>query len=176
MYIAFLDYFIIGIFGYITFVNNPIQFASANILLGAYNNNAVITVGSVALIFANIFGMPLLIKPAKDSFRDMLFDYSEKKESFSGEVVVNEESTLTHFILITLVTFSQMLAGMYCTSLATFANIVGGIVTPIICFIIPCIFYLKLEVGSIYSRKKIFCFIVFIASIGYTIYAALKFL
>jgi len=172
--ITFLDYIVIGFFGYVTFSNSLIQLASADILTANYNNNVVITIAIVTLIFANIFGQPLGIKPAKDAFRDMLFDYSEKKDDLDGEVMVKEESTVMHFVLISIVTFSQMFVGMYWTNLASFSNIVGGIVIPIICFILPSMFYLKLEVGPIYARKKVTCVIFLLLSIVYTVHSIIS--
>ena len=72
MIVAVTAYIITGIFGYVTFVNNPAALESENILEAPYNNNKAIAVGLVSQFFSILTSSPLSVLPCKDSIEELL--------------------------------------------------------------------------------------------------------
>jgi len=78
MTLVMVIYMLVGIFGYLTFATNTSNMGSnGNILQANYADNPVtVTIAILLIGFSIIVAMPLSIKPAKDSFRDILYPYS----------------------------------------------------------------------------------------------------
>jgi amino acid permease len=199
MILVGVSFFGLGFFGYITFANDQTQLSNGNILYANYNDNPVITTAVIALGLSCLFYMPTQLKPSKDMLRDMIFP--PKIPEIDGSVVVTDsvvvkdsvvvndsvvapsngslvrvpkESNLVHFILVFAVTVSQMLAAIYFNSLPLVLNFIGGINSPLICFVFPTMFYLRLDKTPLFSVKKIVCWSVLISMSIFTLAATIQ--
>src|SRR5947209_3633366 len=70
---AVILYAMVGIFGYVTFYNDPDAFVDANILEAPYGNNIPITIGNFTLFFAILASAPLCVLPAKDTVEELFW-------------------------------------------------------------------------------------------------------
>jgi len=170
MMIVFTVYIFLGFFGYTTFANNPGELSSGNILYANYKNDVVITAGVLLLGLSCILTQPLCIKPAKDALRDIIFPFDWN----ATDKNVNIDPTGRHFLLVAVVVFSQMSIGMFFSSLLDIVEFSGSFVAPIICFILPSIFFLRLDPHAQTSRTKLICWFHLTLMSGYTVYSTLE--
>ena len=90
-----------------------------------------------------IFTMPLCIKPAKDALRDIIYPIDWERENL--EVVSNQDPIGRHVILVLsklpfevilivvlVVTFKQMIIGMFLTSLTNAISFLGSVTAPLV--------------------------------------------
>jgi len=71
---------------------------------------------------------------------------------------------------VKVVTFSATFVAIFCNSLTTVVKFFGGVLAPIICFVFPSMFYLKLENVPLNSRKKIICIVNLVVVTIYILY------
>jgi len=165
--IVFFSYGVLGFFGYVTFADRTDQLKSGNILYADYNNEPVITAAILGVAFSCIFTQPMNIKPARDALRDIIFPYNYE----NMHAIENQDSNLRHFIFVAIVTFSQMFVAMYLTSLTNLINFLGSLIAPMICFILPSIFFFKLDPSPVNSKKKVECLLFLALMTIYSIYS-----
>jgi amino acid permease len=164
MGVACCVFMLVGSFGYITFVDDMSALnGPQNILMSfKYKNWPTVTIVAVLCIGVSIIlAMPLSIKPSKDSLRELLFTkYVKPNKDYllNPEPVVKvKESTCLHVTLVTFVVFSQMLCGMFVQKMESVITLMGATAYPMICYIFPCMFFLKLDKNPWYSKEKLFC-------------------
>ena len=96
---AVLLYITIGIFGYLTFVDNPNftpyeALKKQNILEAPYPPNVPIDIGNFALFFAVATASPLCVLPAKDTLEEIISKGNPQRRLSS------KENLLVTFLLI----------------------------------------------------------------------------
>ena len=163
MMIACIIYVIVGSFGYITFADKKILLScKGNILLSFYQNYPTLIIICLILIGISItLAMPLSIKPSKDSLRDLLFgryvSTSEERKSLLNETeyVKKEDSRAKHILLVIAVVYSQMLCGMFIQKMSDAITLLGASAYPMINYVFPIMFYLKLDSRPLASGKKL---------------------
>jgi len=166
-------YVTVGLAGYITFANDLSNMGSGgNILNGAYQNHLLVTLAILLIGFSVIIAMPLSIKPSKDSLRDIIYPFDIDDPNSA----VNIDSDLRHVVLVFITTYSQMAAGMCFTSIGLVINFLGSSANPLICFVFPCLFYLKLDKSPTWSQKRVICHTLNTLMILFAIYSTVTFM
>ena len=68
------SFFFAGVFGYATFMQDPGQLCSENVLQASgYSNQNMIQMGSIALVFCVASGFPICMIPCKNSIEELFF-------------------------------------------------------------------------------------------------------
>jgi len=132
---AVILYVVVGIFGYLTFINSPTgetpeeALDSQNILEAPYGNSTPILVGNFALFFAITAASPLVVLPAKDSVEEF-----REKGTLSGRA-----NLIVTFCLV----FVCYALATAIPSIGDAMTIVGSTTNPAVGFILPIVFYWK---------------------------------
>ena len=153
---AAILYAIIGIFGYLTFVDNPTvtpydALKSENILEAPYPNILPIEIGNFALFFAVATASPLCVLPAKDTVEEIISKGNPNRR------LTKKENILVTFGLISLC----YALGLFIPNIGAAMTIVGSTTNPAVGFILPIVFYWKtLDDLPLCSYEKIFALIV----------------
>jgi amino acid permease len=144
MLVAVTAYIIIGVFGYATFVNDTEALMSENILEAPYLGNIAISIGLISQFFSVLTSSPLTILPCKDTVEQLL--YGKRAENLTDSQSGSGKMPLKINVLVTfgLVTVSYGLA-ISLTSIGDALTIVGSTITPTVGFILPAVFYLKVN-------------------------------
>jgi len=133
---AVVLYFLVGIFGYLTFVNYVPGGASEalkdkNILEAPYQNVSAITSGNVALLFAVIAASPLVVLPAKDTVEEFWF---------KGVTMTRSQNLTVTFLII----FVCYVLAIFIPNIGDAMTIVGSTTNPAVGFILPIVFYWRI--------------------------------
>ena len=183
MAISCVIYVIVGSFGYITFADRKLLLTcKGNILLSFYQNYPTLIIMCLILIGISItLAMPLSIKPSKDSLRDLIFgryvETSEERESLLSEqeYVKKEDSRLKHIFLVIAVVYSQMLCGMFIKKMSDAITLLGASAYPMINYVFPIMFYLKLDPKPLASGRKLSLLFLMIFMMGLAVYSTYAF-
>ena len=136
-------YMLVSTFGYITWVGSAAQLdqlkKTQNILEVDYNGNVAFSIAIVSLIITLVASAPLCILPAKDSFEELLF-----ADGMSSRV-----NFLTTCGMVGVSFFLAVLIPQISDAI----TILGYTVSPLVGFIYPVAFYLKL-VPNLPTYKK----------------------
>jgi amino acid permease len=136
---AVVLYIIVGVWGYVTFTNNPTVTAEealkdANILQAPYPNSVTpILIGNFALFFAIATAAPLIILPAKDTVEEIVAKGNPERR------LSPKENMLTTFLLV----LTSYLLACVIPSISDAMTLVGSTTNPAVGFILPIIFYWK---------------------------------
>ena len=136
---AVILYIIVGVWGYVTFVDFPGYTAEealkdANILEAPYPKSATpILIGNFALFFAIATAAPLVVLPAKDTVEEIVAKGNPERR-LSGK-----ENTCVTFGLIVVCYF----LAIFIPSISAAMTLVGSTTNPAVGFILPIIFYWK---------------------------------
>ena len=143
-------YSLIGVFGYLSFTDNPEKdLDDKNILLAPYINNTPILIGNFAVLFATAAAAPMAILPCKDSIEEMRF-----KEGMTSR---------QNLVVTILIVFVSMLLALVIPGIGYSLTLAGCTFNPAIGFFIPIFFYFKATPEEPYhSPKKICCILTFI--------------
>jgi len=184
MAIACVIYVTVGIFGYITFADEPVKLTCIGNVLLSFRYKGYPTAIVIALIFIGVsivLAMPLSIKPSKDSLSDLVYGRyvktdEERKALLSEEVYVKkQDSKWRHIILVLVVVYSQMLCGMFVQKMSSAITLLGASAYPMINYIFPCLFYLKLADGPTGSPKKVGIILLGVSMFGLAAYSTYAF-
>ena len=135
---AVVLYIIVGVWGYVTFVDQPGYTAEkaledANILQAPYDSVVPIIIGNFALFFAIATAAPLVVLPAKDTVEEIIADGNPNRRMSKKENLM---------VTAILVTASYLLACVI-PSISDAMTLVGSTTNPAVGFILPIIFYWK---------------------------------
>mmetsp|Transcript_12169 Transcript_12169/g.10477 ORF Transcript_12169/g.10477 Transcript_12169/m.10477 type:complete len:191 (-) Transcript_12169:65-637(-) len=148
--IVFFTYTFVGSFGYVGFARNLATLSDPHkangIILIGYGFDPVsgeedyfnipVSVCILLIAFSVTIAMPLCIKPAKDSLRDLIYP---------NEIIGPDQDPMSrHVPLVLFSTYSAMLCAMYVPGMQKVINILGSSFFTMICFLYPSSFYLKL--------------------------------
>jgi amino acid permease len=138
------SFFFAGVFGYATFMQDPGQLCSENVLQASgYSNQNMIQMGSIALVFCVASGFPICMIPCKNSIEELFF---------KGRRMTTLENVFVTFLLAN---FCCCLA-LFVPDIGTAMTIVGSTVNPIIAFILPVLLYWPyIEHKPLFSLDKI---------------------
>ena len=143
-----LLYLLVGIFGYLTFYNdyhNETKFP-AQILQCKYSsgNIPIIIVSykqaSIAISITVLCGTPLLVHPCRDATLSLLYERRPTKKQY--------------FIVVTSQVFSALGIALVIPSISYVLTVIGTISSPVICFVLPCLYYIKAFPGK-YTRRDL---------------------
>ncbi|OMJ86424.1 hypothetical protein SteCoe_12087 [Stentor coeruleus] len=136
-------YLIVGIFGFLTFYKeyHPITDFPTQILQAKYHNGDVpIIIASMAIAITVLCGTPLLVHPCRDATLSILYQRRPTKKQY--------------FLVVTIEVFSALGLALVIPNIGYVLNVLGTISNPIICFILPCMYYIKAFPGK-YTRKDL---------------------
>ena len=141
--VAVLFYVMVGVFGYGTFVNDPNQLCTKNILEADYQSNNAIQIGNFALLLSVMAAAPLVVLPCKDTIEELW--YKEKGMTKKQNFV----ATLGLVIL-------NCVMALFVPNIGDAMTLVGSTINPLIGFIMPVIFYWKVvEDKPLYHPDKV---------------------
>ena len=135
MIIAFVMYNLFGIFTYL-YLFDAIGDGSA---LEAYTEkNILTTITTAGIVFVMILSVPIVIWAARTSINDMFWG--------------NEPTKGRWIFMAAILTAGS--AGLAATSdnVILFFDVVGGLFTPSLIFLLPCLFYLYNQKGEPFYR------------------------
>ena len=136
---AVILYIIVGVWGYVTFVDYPGYTAEealkdANILETPYPTSVTpILIGNFALFFAIATAAPLVVLPAKDTIEEIVAKGNPERR------LSNKENLITTLSLIVIC----YLLSIVIPSISAAMTLVGSTTNPAVGFILPIIFYWK---------------------------------
>jgi len=171
---AVILYIIIGVWGYVTFVNFPgytpaEALKDANILDAPYPENVTaILIGNIALFFAIATISPLCILPAKDTVEEIVAKGNPNRR------LSNKENLISTVVMVVVC----YLISMVIPNIKTVMTIVGSTTNPAVGFIMPIVFYWKSiedENLPLCSFKKITALAVAIFIITFSVLALVNF-
>jgi len=158
---VFVTHLIIGLIGYATFSSNisllsEVHTANGIILLAyRYNLNGtlrsfppLVLMGMLMMTFSIIISQPFNIRPAKEGLKSFVktllkIPQEEKVESF-----------LERFLFVTVTLYSSVAIVLYTESAQLVLNLIGSSFLPVLCFIFPSAFYLKICKDTITIGEK----------------------
>ena len=136
---AVVLYIIVGVWGYVTFVDYPGYTAEealkdANILEAPYPKSVIpILIGNFALFFAIATAAPLVVLPAKDTIEEIVAKGNPNRR------LSNKENLITTLGLIVIC----YLLSIVIPSISAAMTLVGSTTNPAVGFVLPIIFYWK---------------------------------
>lgn len=125
-------YILIGVFGVLTFSDRPELLLRKNILEADYGTNPWMLIGNFAVLFACITAAPLSVLPAKETIEEIL------EKEIGGAL-----APLNIFVSLAMVTLCYFLA-LFLPSVGTAVTLAGSTTNPLIGFVLPVIFYVKI--------------------------------
>mmetsp|Transcript_2002 Transcript_2002/g.2980 ORF Transcript_2002/g.2980 Transcript_2002/m.2980 type:complete len:435 (-) Transcript_2002:22-1326(-) len=154
--IASVAYIMAGMFGYLTWDMDPNVdeiMTAQNILLAPYGDgHNVVKVCLVAILVVVLFASPFTVLPTKDSIEELTM----KGKSFSK----GQNAVWTLIIVVVACAIAIVVP-----TIGDAMTILGATTNSFIGFLIPCIFYLKIqnnEGNKTITAHKITCFIVIV--------------
>jgi len=137
---AFVLYNLYGVFTYL-FLFDSIGKGSA---LEAYTEKSLFTTLTIGgIVFDLIISVPIVIWAARTSINDMFFG--------------NEPTTLRWVTMGALLTLGTAIFASVSDNVVLFFDVVGGLFTPSLIFLLPCLFYLYNQKGEPYWRIVVAC-------------------
>lgn len=140
-----------GIFGYATFAANPNAssiYDAQNILEGPYGQKVAIYIALFGIMIVVGFASPFCVLPTKDSFEEVF-----------GAKMTAKQNVLATFGLCA---FSFVIAAIVPT-IGDIMTILGATTNSAIGFLLPIVYYLKLErKAPRFSNKKVVAYFVFV--------------
>ena len=158
MLAAFLLYNVFGLITYLDLFN-----IGKGSSLEYYDSSNIFTkIVLFGIIFMLVFSVPIALWAARNSINSAFFKDTEP-------------TTLRWITIGAILAIASAGLGAISENVIVFFDIVGGIFTPLIVFLMPCVFYLKNEEGEPIWKKCIAYFIsVFsIFAIGFSLYQAI---
>ncbi|OMJ74585.1 hypothetical protein SteCoe_26442 [Stentor coeruleus] len=154
---VFVLYLIVGIFGFLTFYDkyHPITNFPVQILEADYGeDNIPIIIASIAIAITLICGTPLVFQPCRIATLSILFQKEPTKKQY--------------FFIVTGLVFSALGLALATPNIGYALNIIGTISSPIVCFILPCMYYIKAFPGKFtrYDLLIAYAVLVFMTFIG----------
>jgi len=151
MMIVFVIYLLVGTFGYITFANATDELdKQGNILLNYTTNPIPIVIAYILIGVEIMIATPLSVKPTKDSLNDII--HPEMSDISPSE---RNETFKSHFILVFLITYSQMAVGMFIPVISLGIGFLGTTAYPMISYIFPAMFLMKtLKPNKVSDRRE----------------------
>lgn len=154
--IASVAYITVGVFGYATFAlsSNVCQLMEdQNILKADYGKNAVIEICLIGVLFVVMFASPFCVLPVKDSLEELFIKDKEVKFSFKQNM----------FITLAIIAVAWVFA-IVVPTIGDAMTILGATTNTFIGFLLPIVFYLKIESkrGDKFSNDKVFAYIIFV--------------
>ena len=137
--IVVVIYMVAATFGYITWAGSPeekVLEATSNILYVDYQGNVAFSIALVTLTIAVFAAAPMCVLPSKDSYEALI--YGDKKMTSKQNL----------WLTITFA-FGCLFFALIIPGISDAITILGYTINPIIGFIFPCLFYLKLNKGNI---------------------------
>lgn len=95
----------------------------------------------MAIAITVLCGTPLLVHPCRDATLSILYQRRPTKKQY--------------FLVVTIEVFSALGLALVIPNIGYVLNVLGTISNPIICFILPCMYYIKAFPGK-YTRKDLF--------------------
>mmetsp|Transcript_16842 Transcript_16842/g.16719 ORF Transcript_16842/g.16719 Transcript_16842/m.16719 type:complete len:178 (-) Transcript_16842:26-559(-) len=138
-------YIIVGVFGFLTFYKeyHGLDNFPSNILSAKYpHGNAPVIISSFTMFITVLCGAPLLMHPCRDATLSLVYKGKEYPRS-------------RYLILVTVLVFSGMGLALIIPNIALVLTLLGSVSNPIICFILPCMFYMKAKPGK-WTRPDLF--------------------
>jgi amino acid permease len=178
--IAVMMYVMTGIFGYLTFVKNTHVLETENILDAPYGDNTAMMIGEIAQFFSVLTSYPLCVLPCKEAIEEMFWKKTSilivdnKGQKTWGS---NEKMSLLANTLVTLgLCTSAFALALFLDTLGDALTIVGSTTNPIVGFIIPIMFYWRINPEQpLLSRGKIVSLTVAILVVAISIVDLLNF-
>jgi len=148
--ISTVAYFLVGIFGYFTFL----ELTKGNIL-NNYVNDTFAEIGKIGLAGVIIFSYPILHYPMRFSIL------------ISIEPLIKQKHYYYYYVGLTvLIIISSYLIAIAYPDISFVFSIAGATVGNFIIFILPAAIYIKLIEGKMYSYDKIVAWILLLLGIG----------
>ena len=151
---ATVAYLFAGIFGYTTFAANPDVSAimnEQNILKGEYHGNVWIYICLFGILVVILFATPLTLLPCKDTVEELFLK--------NGAKLNNWQNIVTTFVLV-VISFG---ISILIPNIGDAMTILGATTNTFIGFLMPIIYYLKIERHAPASAPhKVVAYIVFI--------------
>ncbi|CDW76708.1 UNKNOWN [Stylonychia lemnae] len=125
-----LVYTTVGIFGYLTFLNDPHHLNTKNILDAPYHNLAI-SIAKFGIFVVVLCAAPICILPAKDTIEEVVY---------KGRHLTKKQNILVTFYLV----FVSYVLAMFIPSIGDALTLAGCTIGPFVGFIIPIIMYWKI--------------------------------
>ena len=128
-------YLLAGIFGYVTFANDPDRdaiFNKQNILEVEYRNSPAIYVARFGLLVVVMVATPLSILPCKDTVEELYYGDNGK--------FTTKQNVIATLILVII----SYVLGIVIPNIGDALTILGATTNPCIGFIFPIIFHMKI--------------------------------
>jgi amino acid permease len=158
-------YIIASTFGYLCLVNQPEGLAkllSTNTVLEVDFGNWAFKIALIGLLFAIFAAAPMCILPSKDTFEELF--YSENGMGKKQNILVTIGMCLISFALAVAI-----------PGIGDAITILGTTTNPMIGFILPIIFYLKI-IDDVPQWKKIICWFTLLFVIAVSIASLVQFI
>ena len=156
---ATIAYLLAGIFGYATFANYKdvdARMEQQNILK-CYPNITANYISLFGILIVILFATPVTILPCKDTVEELFLKRSDDENAPPPKLTA-KQNVITTFILV-LVSFVLSLA---IPNIGDAMTILGATTNSGIGFLLPIIYYLRLEKKApTWSNKKMFAYFVF---------------
>lgn len=153
-------YLVVGIFGYLTFYKKYGVSDFPQLILQAHyghGNVAVILVLSTQAIFSisitALCGTPLLVYPCRDATYSAL-GWSKATLTRTRHYMI--VSSTSHSVIV----FTALGIALVAPGMGIVLGITGSISSPIICFTLPCFFYVAIFPGKWYRKDLLVCWTV----------------
>ncbi len=131
---AVVIYLLVSTFGYLTWVGTEKGLEklkeTQNIMEVDYDGNIAFSIAIISLLITLFASAPLCILPAKDSFEELYYP-----EGMSFKV---------NFLVTVGMVFGSYLLAVVIPQISDAITILGYTISPLVCFIYPVLFYLKL--------------------------------
>lgn len=148
---AVVMYIMAATFGYLGLVGDDASLAillkEQNILQVHYDNVAF-TIAIIGLVFAIFAAAPVCVLPAKDAFEEIV--YPESKMSMKANIITTIIMCICCYVCAIVI-----------PGIGDAITILGCTTNPLIGFLLPIMFYLKI-VDNIPMWKKILCWVIFV--------------
>jgi len=163
--IAVFMYVITGFFGYLTFVRTPAVLETENILDAPYGENVAMIVGAIAQFFSVLTSYPLCVLPCKEAIEEMFWKKTSilvvdtnGRKTWSGS---EKMSPLANALITFALCSASFVLALFLSTLGDALTVVGSTTNPIVGFIIPIMFYWRINPDApLLSRGKIVSLIV----------------
>jgi len=156
-------YCVVASFGYLTFVTQPDQLEKQEILEANYHSSLPILIGKLGLCICVIFALPLSVYPMRDMTGYLLWP---------DEMPVKKWK---HFGIASVIVVSAMIVACFVSSVGAVSAFTGASTNPVVCYILPCAFFLKLSPEKNTSAIKLTAWFVLIFNIVFGIIGMVEF-
>lgn len=118
-----------------------------NILLADYKDSIMIKICLLGALFIVIFAAPFVVLPSKDAIESLL-------------MTRNKRFSLTQNIIVTSIIISMAYyVAVYLKTIGDAMTVLGATTNPLVGFLLPIIFYNKIETRFFHRLFSVFVFI-----------------